>query len=314
MNYSVYETISNKSKLPVNAFVMSLDSVKWHWHKEYEFLAVLSGEMTLKVQSEEYNLRAGDFVLVNPRELHALMNDGSECLCMVVQLSDEFLLFDDNENVEEILHFYINSTTDEEPECGYELLYYRLAKIVYETLAQKRTSIYRVRAQVCSLIADLMEFAVYDKRKKSKDSGNASNMVRMLVDYLENNLMNENVLEDACKKMGVSRKTLDRAVEGTLDTSAKDLLDNLRIEKAKKLLKYSTKSIGYIMDVCGFISENTFYRSFKKYTGVTPKEYRDSVKREEDKDDLKGYLDYETPRVLAMLKEIVEQWENRNYV
>lgn len=314
MNYSVYEIISNKSKLPVNAFVMSLDSVKWHWHKEYEFLAVLSGEMTMRIQSEEFILGAGDFALVNPREIHALQNNGGECLCMVVQLSDEFLLFDDNENVEEILHFYINSTTDEEPECGYKLLYYRLAKIVYETLAQKRTSIYRVRAQVCSLIADLMEFAVYDKRKKSKDAGNTSNMVRMLVDYFENNLMNESVLEDACKKMGVSRKTLDRAVEGILDTSAKELLDNLRLEKAKKLLKYSTKNTGYIMDVCGFISENTFYRSFKKYTGVTPKEYRDSVKREEDKDDLKGYLDYETPRVLAMLKEIVEQWENRNYV
>lgn len=314
MNYSIYEIISNKSKLPVNAFVMSLDSVKWHWHKEYEFLAVLTGEMTLKIQSEEFNLKAGEFVLINQRVLHALQNSGNECLCMVVQLSDEFMLFDENEDVEEELNFYINSTTDEEPECGYELLYYRLAKIVYETISEKRTSIYRVRAQVCSLIADLMEFAIYDKRKKSIDSGNQQNLVRLLVDYLEENLMNDNVLDEVCKNFGISRKTLDRAVFGTLEITTKDLLDNLRVEKAKKLLKYSTKNTGYIMDVCGYASENTFYRSFKKYTGVTPKEYRDSVKREEDEGKLKGYLDYETPRVLAILKEIVEGWEKRNYM
>lgn len=311
MNYSFYETITSGNSNPINAFVMSLDSVRWHWHKEYEFIGILSGEMTLKIQSDEFVLKTGDLALVNPREIHALSKISNECLCMIVQVSNDFFSLGEDDGG--VLHFYINSTGDEEPECGYELLYYRLSKIVLESLVDSRVSAFRIRAQVCSIIADLMEFSVYDKRKKNKDARNQQDMLSALIVYFEDNLMNENILEDSCIKFGISRKTMDRISDSILDISAKELLDNLKLENAKKLLKYSNKSIGYIMDICGYISENTFYRSFKKYTGLTPKEFRESVKREDDRDELKGYLDYETPRVIALLKEIVEEWEKRNY-
>lgn len=311
MNYSIYETININDKSSINAFVMSLDSVKWHWHKEYEFIGILSGQMSLRIQSDEVVLKTGDIALLNPREIHALNKISSECLCMIVQVTGEFFSFCEEDD--EIIHFYLNSACDEEPICGYELLYYRIAKIVYESLVDSRVSEFRIRAQVCSIIADLMEFSVYDKRKNNKDARNQQDMLSALIVYFESNLMSENLLDESCVKFGISRKTLDRITDSILDISAKELIDSLRLENAKKLLKYSGKTIGYIMDICGYKSENTFYRSFKKYTGLTPKDFRDSVKREDDRDELKGYLDYETPRVIALLKEIVERWEQRNY-
>jgi AraC-like DNA-binding protein/mannose-6-phosphate isomerase-like protein (cupin superfamily) len=313
MQYSIYETITNDSRFPISAFVISLDSVTWHWHNEYEFISVVSGAMILKIQSDEYRMKTGDLALINSREIHALQKTSEECLCMIVQVSEEFFSSGEMEDEESELHFYLNSTEDETLECGFELLYYRMAKIVYESIKDTRISKFRIRAQVCSLIADLMEFSVYDRRIKNKDVRDQQNILIALISYLEANLMNDSILDKACTEFGISRKTMDRIVNGILGISSKDLLDNLRIEQAKKLLKYSTKSISYIMDVCGYASENTFYRSFKKYIGSTPKDYRESVTQDDDKDELKGYLDYETPRVMAALKEIIEVWENRNY-
>jgi AraC-like DNA-binding protein len=251
--------------------------------------------------------------LVNSREIHALQKNSEECLCMIVQVSEVMFSFEEMEDKDSELHFFLNSTDEEAPACGFELLDYRMAKIVYESIRDSHISKFRIRAQADSLIADLMEFSVYDKRIKNKDAGDQQNTLIALIEYLESNLMNEGILDKACTEFGISRKTMDRMVGGILNISAKDLLDSLRIEKAKRLLRYSAKSISYIMDVCGYVSENTFYRSFKKYMGSTPKDYRKSIEPENEQDELKGYLDYETPRVMVLLKEIIEEWENRNY-
>ena len=313
MQYSIYETIINNSQFPMNALIISLDSVTWHWHNEYELIGVLSGSMKAKVQSNEYTLNAGDVLLVNAREVHALLNNSEECLCMILQLSEELFRFADTAEEEKELCFYFNSTQEEEPDCGFGLFYYRMVRILYETMRADKVSVFRVRAQVCSLIADLLEFSVYDKRLKNRGDKDQQDLLIRMIGYLENHLMNEDILNNACLEFGISRKTMDRIVDGILGVSAKELLDNLRIEKAKGLLKYTTKSTGYIMDICGYFSENTFYRCFRKSTGLTPKEYRDRIQMNSEKDELKGYLDYETPKVVSLLKDRIEEWENQTH-
>lgn len=312
MEYSNYETITGNSKFSVNAFVISLESVVWHWHDEYEFIGVLSGSLSFLTKNEDHCLKKGDLLLVNAGEIHALKKNSEECLCMIVQVPQTFFSLQKEEDEESALFFYVNSVDEEEVLCGFELLYYRMAKIVYESLSNSRVSPYRIRAQVCSLVADLIEFSVYEIRKKKKEAKDKQEIISRLIAYINKNLMSENILEKACAELGVGRKSLDRMSVGVLGFSAKELADRLRLEQAKKLLKYSSKGMGYIMDMCGYTSENTFYRSFKRYEGVTPKEYREAVICPDERDELKGYLDYETMRVMNILKGIVEKWENRN--
>lgn len=309
----IYELIENNEQFPVNAIIVSMDSSAWHWHKEYEFIGILSGSLKIQVQSEEKIMRKGDMILINSREFHTLRNLGNECICMIIQISGEMFFNDESEMEEKELHFYLDSTEDEPPACGFGLLFYRMAKITYETLIERRNSIFRIRAQACSLIADLLDFAIYDVRYKDKDVSGHQQLLKAFIRYLEEHVEEERVLDDACAKFGLSRKTADRICKSNLNISARELRENLRIEKVKKLLKFSSKSMGYIMDVCGYTSENTFYRNFKKSMGLTPKEYRASAEIQADSNKLKGYLDYETPKAEAMLKEIIEKWENVHY-
>jgi len=49
---------------------------------------------------------------------------------------------------------------------------------------------------------------------------------------------------------------------------------NIRIEKAKALLENTDLSISEISDMTGMQSQHYFSRIFKKYTNISPSEYR----------------------------------------
>ena len=51
----------------------------------------------------------------------------------------------------------------------------------------------------------------------------------------------------------------------------------LRFKKAKELLSGGFKPVVEIAAECGFCNPSYFVRSFKKYTGLTPCEYRQSL-------------------------------------
>jgi YesN/AraC family two-component response regulator len=55
-----------------------------------------------------------------------------------------------------------------------------------------------------------------------------------------------------------------------------DYIVRVRIESAQELLISSKESIEHIFTKCGYISETTFMRQFKKITGVTPGKFRGS--------------------------------------
>ena len=53
-----------------------------------------------------------------------------------------------------------------------------------------------------------------------------------------------------------------------------DLLNSVRIEKAKELLADPSLKIGDIVDLVGYSDSGHFSRTFKKLTGLSANEYR----------------------------------------
>ena len=66
------------------------------------------------------------------------------------------------------------------------------------------------------------------------------------------------------------------------------------------------RSMNYILDVCGFGSEKTFYRVFKQETGMTPNEFRKRGQVEHYNDTLKDYLNFDEMEAKEILNEVIE--------
>ena len=80
-------------------------------------------------------------------------------------------------------------------------------------------------------------------------------------------------LEQLARRLNISPRTLRRhlATEGT---SYKDLLKDMRKEKALDLLKTTNYPIEKIAIALGYSDVPNFYHAFKRWTGRTPSEYR----------------------------------------
>lgn len=76
---------------------------------------------------------------------------------------------------------------------------------------------------------------------------------------------------------GYISQLINRNFEGNFNT----YINSLRIEYAKSILadnSYNNYTIEAVGIECGFNSRSSFYSAFKKFTGKTPKEYRNFVR------------------------------------
>ena len=81
--------------------------------------------------------------------------------------------------------------------------------------------------------------------------------------------------EDIAKELYLSRPYLSRKFIEETGISLTDYILNEKTEEAKRLLRYSDKSLTAISGYLGFSSQSHFSRVFKKYSGSTPGEYRE---------------------------------------
>lgn len=120
-------------------------------------------------------------------------------------------------------------------------------------------------------------------RSKETDEGddteNANNfVVKQALSYIEQHYKEKLQLTDVAEKVYVSHWHLSKLLNST-GKSFSDLLNEVRIENAKKLMEDSSLHIADISERVGFADTAHFSRVFKKYTGMSAGEYRNKYLR-----------------------------------
>lgn len=103
-------------------------------------------------------------------------------------------------------------------------------------------------------------------------------LVTNALKYMEEHYREKLRLQDVADQVYVSQWHLSKLLNRYKGQSFSDILNNIRIEKAKELLKDPSLRIGDIADMVGFLDMAHFSRVFKRQTGVSANEYRNSLK------------------------------------
>ena len=94
------------------------------------------------------------------------------------------------------------------------------------------------------------------------------------IEYMDDNFGNHISLDDLANLAITSKASYLRNFKKFFNTTPFSYLKNLRLKKAREMLKNSQKSIAEISQDCGFFDSSHFIRTFKEMFNCTPTEYQ----------------------------------------
>jgi len=119
------------------------------------------------------------------------------------------------------------------------------------------------------------EIAVFLKKVKRKQQKRNNNIIYEIEKYLQHNFNREIKLQEISEHFYISREYVSRKFKQEFNVNISDYIVQIRINKAKSLLKNSQLKIYEIANMVGYQDDKYFRKVFKKIVGITPNEYRD---------------------------------------
>lgn len=304
---SIFESVDHNRSFPAKIFVTQINQCDFHWHYDYEMILILKGSVNVYCGSQPTTLNTGDMYFFNSRVVHGIQRTGTDNLCLCLQFSPQ-TISNNLEDQQFYCHFYLNSTVDAyPPRKPFSYFARQLAQIAISSNQETDTAALRIHAQLLNFLADLVDFVQHDIRRMplSQARDPISEIYGKILQYVDQNMHAENLSQKLCKHLGMSEKSLYRYLKNTLGLTFKELLDISRVEKACTMIQETQKPLSIIWQTCGFSSEVSFYRIFKKQLGCTPNEYRKghTAKRSVSEGN---YLDFDLNESRRLLLRFIE--------
>ena len=101
-----------------------------------------------------------------------------------------------------------------------------------------------------------------------------SKLVCEISGYVRKNITRRTSVEEIARAMFISRTHLAARFKQETGMTLTEFILREKTDEAKRLLRYTDKSLLAIGEYLGFSSHSHFTKTFKKYVGTTPGEYR----------------------------------------
>ena len=123
----------------------------------------------------------------------------------------------------------------------------------------------------------LLEFT--EQVEKLRRGRHTTKLSLDVANYVRHHLSEPISVEKMAEEFFLSRPYLSARFRQETGQTLTDFILREKTEEAKRLLRYSEKSLSAVSAYLGFSSHSHFARVFKQYAGMTPGEYREKVLR-----------------------------------
>lgn len=298
MNNQIFETdqnmqqiFSHPDNLPsVVSFSQKLDnyskgSIEFHWHTEFQFGLILKGKTDYSIfesliSRKSHELTAGDGFFINSRVLHGCSEKaaGTEFFSFVMpptyfashafgKTYENIILPTANSEIPGV--FFFHDREEDQPVLKLFREFYRL---------NKEQPDYDINC--INLICQIWE--ILYQRFHNEDllissagiSFTHTKWIRSMLDYVHQHYAEPMTVEQIASSVGISKRECYRCFRSIIGKSPIEYLTKFRLATAVCKMTKTDDTLSSISKSCGFESISYFNKCFKKYYGVSPKQFR----------------------------------------
>ena len=119
------------------------------------------------------------------------------------------------------------------------------------------------------------EFMIFGGQKEHSDES-----IKKAQRYIENNYDQRLKIDEIAGMVNLNGRSFLRRFKKATANTPLEYIQRVKIEAAKKKLESTTETILEVMYRIGYIDEKAFRTTFRKHTGLSPREYRNKYNRE----------------------------------
>lgn len=126
------------------------------------------------------------------------------------------------------------------------------------------------------LLSELIEFLMYTIEEK-KQPTLLHQTVNEVIRYIDKKVQSPMTVEGLAQKFDVSTSHLSRIFREHAGITLVEYINIKKVEESQYYLRFSKQKISDISDNFNFCNQSYYTRIFKKYTGYTPRKFRNNI-------------------------------------
>lgn len=248
-----------------------------HTHEFIEIVYILSGTGKEWIDGKEYPVSDGSLMFINYGQTHAFCADREMLYYNILlepeAVSEKIINADNAFAILSLTAFSDFSLADtSNPFVSFSCAEREKLEYVLCEMYREYQSSDSGRATVLKSYLSILLAYIFRKMLPGGDRADAapSEMLRYIETHFNENL----TLSALAKKCFYSPKYFSRVFKERYGITVSEYIQKKRMEKGRELLENTDRTVEEISSMVGYCDATHFYKYFKRFYGITPKEHR----------------------------------------
>lgn len=242
--------------------------VESHSHPFFHLIYVTSGNALVSCNDAWEEVKTGDLIMISPYQTHMIYTNNG-----VTSIDLKFSCSDNLGNLKSIL-------TEQTYWLWRDIgsISSIIVGIMDEARMEQEYTVEIISAQIYTLLMHMVREKNSVVRLPSIPSPSLADAknnapIQQALSYIDTHLMESFSVADLARHLGYSTSYFSTIFKKELHIPPQQYILLKKIDLAKKLIRQNQKSISAISDMLHFCSVQAFTNTFKKYCGMSPKQY-----------------------------------------